>query len=77
MLGLRAWWFAAVALVIGVSAGLGPAMGGPLTGVAAGYQPAPYSQMHTFWIGENGALRTMRKEHNGRWHQAFDLTPAG
>ena len=46
-------------------------------GLAPVYQPAPYSQLQTFWIGANGAVRMVRKEHNGRWHQPYDVTPPG
>ena len=44
-------------------------------GLAPAYMPAPYSQLQTFWIASNGAVRMVMKEHNGRWHQPFDVTP--
>jgi hypothetical protein len=57
----------------------GPAASPPSDGRARGlatvYQPAPYALLQTFWIGANGAVRAVRKERNGRWRQAYDLTP--
>jgi len=46
-------------------------------GLASVYMPAPYSKLQTYWIGDNGAVRMVWKEHNGRWHEPFDVTPPG
>jgi len=57
----------------------GPAASAPsdgrTRGLATVYQPTPYALLQTFWIGANGAVRAVRKERNGRWRQAYDLTP--
>jgi hypothetical protein len=52
--------------------GTAPA-GAPITAV---WQPLN-EQLEVFWIGNDGALRGVWKQHNGRWQPPFTLTPAG
>ncbi|WP_375449395.1 hypothetical protein [uncultured Devosia sp.] len=59
--------------------------GTPIKGTPSGtpnhvttvYKPAPYRQLYTVWIGDNGAVRVVNKDNNGRWQQAYDVTPSG
>ncbi|MEO8062895.1 MAG: hypothetical protein ABI821_09110 [Pseudomonadota bacterium] len=47
--------------------------GAPITAV---WQPLN-EQLEVFWIGTDGALRGIWKQHNGRWQPPFTLSPAG
>ncbi|OJX15552.1 MAG: hypothetical protein BGO82_12955 [Devosia sp. 67-54] len=64
-----------VGAVLVMAALLGASHPAAAKGLGAIYAPAPYSLLEEFFIGDNGAVRMVRKEHNGRWRQPYDITP--